>query len=222
MKGMGDEVYAKSLMHKGKKHTYIYIQNEVGLLQLVQMGTIEFHAWQSSISNQGKPDQIIFDLDPDAGIPFEAVKLAAQDIHNRLKKLGLVSFPRLSGGKGIHVVAPIKPEHGWEEIKEFARGFAEIMEREIPGAYVATMSKKKRSGKIFVDFFRNDFSATAIAPFSLRARDGAPVAWPVSWPDLKKYTKASAIQLKNVDAKMIQKAQKVSAEFLGISQTLKL
>lgn len=222
MQGMGDEVYPKSLTHKGRKHTYIYVQNEVGLLQLVQMGTMEFHAWQSSISNQGKPDQIIFDLDPDAGVPFEAVKLAAQDIRNRLKKLGLVSFPRLSGGKGIHVVAPIKPEHGWEEIKEFARHFAETMVREIPGAYVANMSKKRRLGKLFVDFFRNDFSSTAIAPFSLRARAGAPVAWPITWTDLKKYTKASAIQLNNVDDKMIQKAQQVSAEFLNISQTLKL
>jgi len=222
MQGMGDEVYAKSLTHKGKKHTYIYVQNETGLLQLVQMGTMEFHAWQSSISNQGKPDQIIFDLDPDAGVPFEAVKLAAQDIRNRLKQLGLVSLPRLSGGKGIHVVAPIKPEHGWEEIKEFARGFAETMAREIPDAYVATMSKKRRTGKIFVDFFRNDFSATAIAPFSVRARDGAPVAWPIAWSDLKKYTKATAVQLNNVDATMIQKAQKVSAEFLGISQSLTL
>ncbi|MCS6302788.1 MAG: DNA ligase D [Nitrospira sp.] len=222
MQGMGDEVYSRSLTHKGNKHDYIYVQNEVGILQLVQMGTMELHAWQSSISTQGKPDQIIFDLDPDAGVPFEAVKLAAQDIRNRLKRLGLVSFPRLSGGKGIHVVAPIKPEHGWEEIKEFARGFAETMVREIPGAYVANMSKKRRSGKIFVDFFRNDFSATAIAPFSLRARAGAPIAWPVSWTDLKKYKTASAIQLHTIDDKLIQKAQKVSAEFLSISQTLKL
>ena len=220
MQGMGDEIYSRSLTHKGKKHQYLYIQNEVGILQLVQMGTMEFHAWQSSISNQGKPDQIIFDLDPDAGVPFEAVKLAALDIRNRLKKLSLVAFPRLSGGKGIHVVAPIKPEHGWEEIEEFARGFAETMEREIPGAYVANMSKKKRSGKIFVDFFRNDFSATAIAPFSVRARDGAPVAWPITWADLKKYTKASAIQLNNIGSKMIQKAQKASEEFFSISQIL--
>jgi len=229
MKGMGDEVYAKSLIHKGNKHDYIYVQNEVGLLQLdeaprsklrgitelnsedfsegeanpvasygecqVQMGTMEFHAWQSSVSDQGKPDQVIFDLDPDAGVPFEAVKLAALDIRNRLKKLGLVSFPRLSGGKGIHVIAPIKPEHGWEEVKEFARGFAETMARSIPAAYMANMSKKRRSGKIFVDFFRNDFASTAIVPFSLRARDGAPIAWPIRWTDLKKYTTASAMKL---------------------------
>jgi len=222
MKGMGDEVYSKALSHKGKKHDYIYVQNEVGLLQIVQMGTIEFHAWQSSLSHQGKPDQIIFDLDPDAGVPFEAVKLAALDIRNRLKNLNLVSFPRLSGGKGIHVVAPIKPDHGWEEIKEFARGFAETLAREIPAAYVTTMSKKKRTGKIFVDFFRNDFASTAIVPFSLRARDGAPIAWPITWTDLKKYKTASAIQLNNLDAKVIQRAQKVSAEFVRISQTLTL
>ena len=222
MKGMGNQVYSKSLAHKGNKHDYIYVKNEVGLLQLVQMGTIEFHAWQSSLSNQGKPDQIIFDLDPDAGIPFDAVKLAALDIRNRLRKLGLVSFPRLSGGKGIHVVAPIKPEHGWEEIKEFARDFAETMTRDLPVAYVANMSKKKRSGKIFVDFFRNDFSSTAIVPFSLRARDGAPIAWPLSWTDLKKYKTASAIQVHTPDAKLIQKAQKISADFLSVSQTLKL
>ena len=222
MKGMGGEVYAKSLPRKGKKHIYMYVQNEVGLLQLVQMGTMEFHAWQSSLSHQGKPDQVIFDLDPDAGVPFEAVKLAALDIRNRLKQLSLVSFPRLSGGKGIHVVVPIKPEHGWEEIKEFARGFAETLAREIPAAYVANMSKKRRTGKIFVDFFRNDFASTAIVPFSLRARDGAPIAWPITWTDLKKYKTASAIQLNNIDAKVMQRAQKVSAEFVSISQTLKL
>jgi bifunctional non-homologous end joining protein LigD len=222
MKGMGDEVHAKSFTRKGKKHTYIYVKNEVGLLQLVQMGTMEFHAWQSALSHQGKPDQIMFDLDPDAGVPFEAVKLAALDIRNRLKQLGLVSFARLSGGKGIHVVAPIKREHGWEEIKEFAHGFAETLAREVPAAYVANMSKKKRTGKIFVDFFRNDFASTAIVPFSLRARDGAPIAWPITWPDLKNYKKASAIQLNNMDAKVIQRAQKVSAEFQSISQTLKL
>jgi bifunctional non-homologous end joining protein LigD len=222
MTGMGDEVYAKPLTHKGKNHDYMYVQNEVGLLQLVQMGTMEFHAWQSALAHQGKPDQVMFDLDPDAGVPFEAVKLAALDIRNRLKKLSLVSFPRLSGGKGIHVVAPIKPEHGWEEIKEFARYFAETLAREIPAAYVANMSKKKRTGKIFVDFFRNDFASTAIVPFSLRARDGAPIAWPITWTALKKYNTASAIRLTNIDAKLIQKAQKVSAEFLNISQTLRL
>ena len=104
------------------------------ILQLVQMGTMAFHAWQSTLKDKGKPDQIIFDLDPDEGVPFEAVKLAAEDIRNRLKKTGLISFPRLSGGKGIHVVVPIEPDHDWDEVKEFARKFSGHMAREVPDA----------------------------------------------------------------------------------------
>lgn len=222
MKGIGDGVKSKVITHKGTKHEYIFVEDEVGLLQIVQMGTMEFHAWQSKLKDKSNPDQIIFDLDPDDGVPFEAVKMAAEDIRHRLKTLGLVSFPRLSGGKGIHVVAPIKPEHDWEEIKEFARAFSEALAKDAPNAYVANMSKKKRTGKIFIDFFRNDFSSTAIVPFSLRAREGAPIAWPVTWSELKKYKKANAITLKDIDAKMMKSAQKVSAEFLSTSQSLKL
>ncbi|SFM94996.1 DNA ligase D [Nitrosomonas communis] len=222
MEGLGSSVKSKTVTHKVNKHEYIYVEDEVGILQLAQMGTIEFHAWQSTLEHEGKPDQIIFDLDPDEGIPFEAVKLAAEDIRNRLEKVGLVSFPRLSGGKGVHIVVPIKPEHEWDEIKEFTREFSENMAREVPEAYVANMSKKKRAGKIFIDFFRNDFSSTAIVPFSLRARAGASIAWPVTWTELKKYKKANAITLENIDTKLLKNAEKVSAEFLKASQKLKL
>ncbi|PSJ15969.1 DNA ligase D [Nitrosomonas supralitoralis] len=222
MKGVGDSVKSKTVTHKVNKHQYIYVENKVGIVQLAQMGTMEFHAWQSTLKDKGKPDQIIFDLDPDEGVPFEAVKLAAGDIRNRLKKIGLVSFPRLSGGKGVHVVAPIKPDHNWDEVKEFAREFSENMARDVPDAYVANMNKKKRTGKIFIDFYRNDFSSTAIVPFSLRARAGAPIAWPVTWTELKKYKKASAITLKNIDATLLKHAEKVSAEFLKTSQELKI
>ena len=186
------------------------------------MGTMEFHAWQSTLEDKGKPDQIIFDLDPDEGIPFEAVKLAAEDIRNRLKKIDLISFPRLSGGKGVHVVVPIEPDHDWDEVKEFAREFSENMAREVPDAYVANMSKKKRTGKIFIDFFRNDFSSTAIVPLSLRARADAPIAWPVTWAELKKFHQANAITLKNIDSKLLKNAEKISAEFLKASQKLKI
>lgn len=222
MKGMGDAVHSKTITRKGHKHEYLYVKDEVGILQIVQMGTIEIHAWQSQLANKGKPDQIIFDLDPGEGVPFEAVKLAAEDIRNRLKRIGLVSFPRLTGGKGIHIVAPIKPEHEWDDIKDFARGFSEEMASEVPGAYIANMNKKKRTGKIFIDFFRNDFSSTAVVPFSLRAREGAPIAWPITWAELKKSMKASDITLKKLDAKLLKNAQKVSQEFLKTSQRLKL
>ncbi|SOD22328.1 DNA ligase D [Nitrosomonas ureae] len=222
MKGMGSSIKSKTVTHKVNKHEYLYVEDEEGILQLVQMGTMEFHAWQSTLKDKGKPDQIIFDLDPDEGVPFEAVKLAAEDIRNRLKKIGLVSFPRLSGGKGVHVVAPIEPDHDWDEVKEFAREFSENMAREVPDAYVANMSKKKRAGKIFIDFFRNDFSSTAIVPFSLRARAGAPIAWPVTWIELKKDNQANGITLKNIDVKLLKNAEKISAEFLKVSQKLKI
>lgn len=222
MKGMGSSIKSKTVTHKVNKHEYLYVEDEEGILQLVQMGTMEFHAWQSTLKDKGKPDQIIFDLDPDEGVPFEAVKLAAEDILNRLKKIGLVSFPRLSGGKGVHVVAPIEPDHDWDEVKEFAREFSENMAREVPDAYVANMSKKKRAGKIFIDFFRNDFSSTAIVPFSLRARAGAPIAWPVTWIELKKYNQANGITLKNIDVKLLKNAEKISVEFLKVSQKLKI
>jgi bifunctional non-homologous end joining protein LigD len=207
-RGLGKHVKSKSITHKGKKHTYLYIEDETGLMELVQMGTIEFHAWQSHVQTIGKPDQIIFDLDPDDSVPFEAVKLAAEDVRRRLKKHGLDSLPRLTGGKGIHVVADISPELGWDDVKEFARMIAEEMEKEVPAAFVANMSKAKRKGKIFVDFFRNDYSATAIVPFSLRARESAPIAWPISWAELKKQKKASAFTLKSLSKKNLEQAKK--------------
>ncbi len=222
MNGMGDHIKSKKVTHKGEQHEYLYLDDPQGIVQLAQMGTMEFHAWQSRLSSKGKPDQIIFDLDPDEGVPFEAVKLAAEDIRARLKKMKLESFARLSGGKGVHVVVPIKPEHSWDDIKEFARGFAEQMAKDVPEAYVANMSKKKRTGKIFVDFFRNDFSSTAVIPFSLRAREGAPIAWPVSWEDLKKQKKPSAFTIKSVKDGDIKKAQSEIKKFLAKQQHLSL
>ena len=214
MKGMGKNIKSRKITHKGKSHEYIYIEDAIGILQLVQMGTIEFHGWQSTLAHKGKPDQIIFDLDPDPTVPFEAVKLAAEDIRVRLASRKLASFARLSGGKGIHVVVPIRPEHDWGKVKDYARSFAEEMAREAPEAYVANMSKARRKGKIFIDFFRNDFASTAIVPFSLRARAGAPIAWPVSWSDLKKIKQAQEMQLTNINKRDFIKAEKAVQEWL--------
>jgi bifunctional non-homologous end joining protein LigD len=222
MRGMGNFIKGKKLNHKGKAHEYLYVEDAVGLIQLVQMGTIEFHGWQSRLDSKNKPDQIIFDLDPAEDVPFEAVKLAAEDIRGRLKKLKLESFARLSGGKGIHVVVPIKPNYEWDKVKEFARKFSENMAREVPEAYVANMSKGKRKGKIFIDFFRNDFSSTAILPFSLRARENAPLAWPVAWADLKKYKTASAFTLESIKAADIKKAEQEVTRFFTASRSEKL
>ena len=220
MKGMGDRIKSKNIIHKGNAHEYLYVEDEKGLIQLAQMGSIEFHAWQSLVQDKGKPSQIIFDLDPDEKVPFAAVKMAAEDIRRRLKKRGLVSYPRVTGGKGIHVVAPIMADHDWDDIKEWVRDFGEEMEHDLPDVYVANMSKKRRAGKIFIDFFRNDFSATAIAPFSLRARDGARIAWPVSWKELDSLKNPAGFTIDTITKAQIAKAAKISKEFLKTRQKL--
>ena len=168
----------------GGHEDYLYVEDADGLLACVQMGTIEFHGWGSHVETLEQPDRMIFDLDPDAGLDFAAVKKAAADIRRQLADLGLVSFAMLSGGKGVHVVVPLDPGHGWDEHKDFAKRFAEALSLAEPDRYVATMSKAKRKGRIFIDWLRNQRGSTAILPYSVRAREGAPVAVPVGWDEL--------------------------------------
>lgn len=220
MKGGKGHVHGLTVEHNDRKHTYMYIDNPAGLIELTQMGAIEFHGWQSRVEKINKPNQIIFDLDPSEDVPFEAVKLAALDVKNRLENIGLMSFPRLSGGKGIHVVAPVIPQKDWEAVKLFTQNMARQMEDEVPDAYISTMSKKNRKGKIFIDYLRNDFSATAIIPFSLRSRDGAPICVPLTWNDLKKVEKGSAYNLSNISKKMNKSTQRIIEEFWDVRQKL--
>lgn len=168
----------------GGAEDYLYVEDTAGLLACVQMGTIEFHAWGSRASAVEKPDRMIFDLDPDEGLDFAAVKAAALHIHDRLADIGLVSFAMLSGGKGVHVVVPLTPGHSWTAHKDFARRFAEALSLAEPYRFLATMSKAKRTGKIFIDWLRNQRGATAVLPYSVRSRAKAPVAVPVAWREL--------------------------------------
>lgn len=222
MKGMGADIHSKSVTHKGKKHNYLYIEDEKALIELVQMNVIEFHAWQSHVDKVNKPDQIIFDLDPAEDVPFEAVKLAAEDIRRRLKAMKLDSYPRLSGGKGIHVTLAIEPKHSFDQIKTFAQNFAKKMEREMPDVYVANMSKQKRKARIFVDYLRNDYSSTAIAPFSLRARKNAPIAVPITWKELETIKSAANFNISNIDKILNKKTEKLIKEFFDSRQILKI
>ncbi|HEV7336481.1 MAG TPA: DNA ligase D [Bosea sp. (in: a-proteobacteria)] len=164
----------------------LFIRDFDGLAALVQLGTVEIHLWGAKVDAVETPDQVIFDLDPDKGVPIERVREAALTVRNRLDELGFESFLKTSGGKGFHVVMPLKPKSGWDEIKTFARDFAKAMEQAEPKLYTATLSKQARRGRIFVDYLRNGRGATAIAPFSTRARPGAAVAMPVAWEMLEK------------------------------------
>jgi bifunctional non-homologous end joining protein LigD len=162
----------------------LYIRDFDGLAALVQLGTVEIHVWGATIDAIETPDQIIFDLDPDEGVPLERVREAALSIRDRLGELGFTSVLKTSGGKGFHVVIPLKPKADWTEVKGFARDFAKAMEQADPRRYTATLSKKARKGRIFIDYLRNARGATAIAPYSTRARPGAPVAMPIGWEAL--------------------------------------
>lgn len=183
-RGLGPDVHTFPFRHNEKNYEYLYIENESGLLELIQMGAIEIHPWGASIDSIELPDRLVFDLDPAPDVPFGAVKLAAVDVRARLKALGLASNLRCTGGKGLHVWVPLEKGIDWGGLKTFAASVAHQMVKDLPDVYVATMTKAKRTGRIFVDYFRNDYTATAIADYSVRARPGAPVAMPLDWSEL--------------------------------------
>ncbi len=155
-----------------------------GLLALVQSGVLEIHPWGSTLADWERPDTLILDLDPGDGVAWEAVIAAAREIRARLADAGLAAFVKTSGGKGLHVVSPLRPAADWPTAKAFAKGLADAMAADSPDAYVATIAKAKRRGKILVDYLRNQRGATAVAPYSTRARAGAPVSMPLAWEEL--------------------------------------
>jgi len=168
----------------GSVEPYLYVDDADGLLQCVQMGTIEFHGWGSSVADVEKPDRLVFDLDPDEGLGFDEVKKSAAEIKAHLAEIGLVSFAMVSGGKGVHVVVPLTPQAEWPAVKDFADRFCVALAQAEPDRFTATMSKAKRKGKIFLDWLRNQRGATAVMPYTARARAKAPVAVPVTWAEL--------------------------------------
>jgi bifunctional non-homologous end joining protein LigD len=181
----------------GSSEPYLYVIDSDGVLACVQMGTIEFHGWGSHADRLEHPDRLVFDLDPDEGLGFGHVIKAAVEIKGHLAEMGLVSFPLLSGGKGVHVVVPLRPMAHWPEVKDFAQRFAAAMAQAEPDRFTATMSKAKRKGRIFIDWLRNQRGSTAIMPYSVRARPGAPVAAPVAWSELDTIKKADSFTMRD-------------------------
>lgn len=179
----------------GSTKDYLVINSREALVSCAQVGALEVHIWGSRIDRIERPDRLVFDLDPDEAFGFGDLKAAAVDLAEVLRSAGLESFPLLTGGKGIHLVITLERRLDWDGVTAFARGFAAKMEEIDPKRFVASMAKKKRSGKIFIDHFRNQFGATAIAPFSPRAREGAPVAVPVAWDALREIPSAAAFSV---------------------------
>lgn len=175
----------------GQSEPYLYIDTAEGLLTCVQMGTVEFHGWGARIEDVEKADRLVFDLDPDVGLDFEAVRSAAFHFRDILKQVGLATFPMLTGGKGVHVIAPLTPRAKWGEVKDFAHRLAQAVAQRDPDNFTAALAKAQRKGRIFVDYLRNQRGATAVMPYSARAREQAPVAAPVSWKEMETIDKPS-------------------------------
>jgi bifunctional non-homologous end joining protein LigD len=169
----------------GKEEDYLTLNSAEGLLGLAQLGVLEIHPWGSRNDAIEKADRIIFDLDPDTRINWTTLASTAIELRNRLKELKLTSFLKTTGGKGLHVVVPIQPEHEWTAVKQFAHSVALKMERDKPNLYLTKMTKSERTNRIYLDYLRNDRESTAIAPFSPRARNGAPVAVTLDWNELE-------------------------------------
>ncbi len=170
----------------GEAEEYFYIEDAGGLISEAQMGTLEFHTWGSRVETLEQPDVMVFDLDPDEGMALETVRQGVRDIRDILFELSLESYLKTSGGKGYHVVVPLRPAASWDAFHTFARRVAEVMEQKWPDRYTSNVRKASRKGKIFIDWIRNGRGATSVAPYSIRARDGAKVSMPISWEELDK------------------------------------
>ena len=183
----------------GRTEDYLWIADEAGVLACAAADGVEFHGWGSLVADVERPDRLVLDLDPGEGLGFEAVKETALLIRGFLAELGLASFPLLSGGKGVHVVVPLTPVDGWDAVRGFARRICAALAAADPGRFTIALPKAQRKGRIFLDYLRNQRTATAILPWSLRARAGAPVAAPVTWDELVELPGASRFTIEDLD-----------------------
>jgi len=206
---LGGSVASVRLKEKGgMSDDYLYVTDLAGVLELVQMNTLEFHPWGAQVDRPDRPDRLVFDLDPGPGVDWKALIAATRDVRARLLEAGLESFVRLSGGKGTHVVVPIERTVDWPQAKAFCEAFADAMSAHQPLLYLATASKAKRDGRIFIDWLRNARGATSVASWSLRAREGAPVAMPIRWGELGRMKSAAQFDL----AAALRRAKKLKED----------
>lgn len=213
---------AISRIDTGDEKPMMAVKGLDGLLALVQMNVVEIHVWGSRATEIERPDRLIFDLDPGEGVAWEDIKSAAVELRERLQGYGLRSFLKTSGGKGLHVMVPVVPALGWDMAKTFSKAIAKQMAADQPRRYVATMSKAQRAGRIFIDYLRNARGATAVAPYSTRARPGAPVAMPIDWGALRTLTNPAQYTLRSALDHVATRQDDPWAELPHIRQRLKL
>ncbi|HYI40527.1 MAG TPA: non-homologous end-joining DNA ligase [Allosphingosinicella sp.] len=204
----------------GFDEPYLYISDVAGLVAMVQMGVLEMHPWGVKVESPDRADRIVFDLDPAEGLGFEAVVEAAKEVRDRLEALGLISFVKTTGGKGLHVVVPVEATAPWKDVKSFAKGVSAGMAADSPDKYLTKASKADRVGRIFIDYLRNDPTSTAVAPYSTRSRKGAPVAMPIRWEQAKAGLDPCDYTVETVPGLVAKQKSDPWAEMLEVKQAL--
>jgi bifunctional non-homologous end joining protein LigD len=200
--------------------THLAVDSLRGIVYLVQLGVLEIHTWSARRDRLDRPDRMIFDLDPGAGVVTSSVVDAALQLHARLQELGLESYVKTSGGKGLHVVVPLARRSSWEQVHDFSRALAEEMQSRDPRHFTAKAAKAERAGKVYLDFLRNARGATAVAPYSTRALPGAPVSTPVSWSELVEGLDPGELTIRTVPARLERLNSDVWHGFAAQDQTL--
>jgi bifunctional non-homologous end joining protein LigD len=201
----------------GRTEDYLYVESADEIVACAKVQTVEFHGWGSRAGAVETPDRLVIDLDPDPKLGFETVKEAAFQVHRGFEALGLESFALLSGGKGIHIVVPLEPVADWDEVREFAKQFCVALAEAAPERFTVALPKPERRGRIFLDFLRNQRTATAIMPYSARARTGMPVATPVGWDELEAIDSAAAFTIADVE-QLLQRARSRKLKRWGVAE----
>jgi bifunctional non-homologous end joining protein LigD len=215
-----DTVRRVEIAEGGKNVPYGAVHSMAGLLSLVQMGVLEFHIWGSHIDAIEKPDYIVFDFDPDEGLAWERVVEGATTMRQLLEHLGLRSFLKTTGGKGLHVCVPLTRKDGWDEVKAFTKAVSETMVAHDPTRYTSKLPKASRKGKIFIDYLRNGRGATSICAYSTRARADAPVSAPLFWEELDTDVRANTFTVRNLPERLEGLDSDPWADFLKVRQSL--
>lgn len=218
--GSGVPAELKQVPIEGFEEPYLYLEDAQGLVALVQMGVLELHPWNSHVDQPHKPDQVIFDLDPGEGLAFADVVAAAHELRAKLDGMGLTSVPKTTGGKGLHLVVPIRRSYDWPDVKSFAKSVGDAMSREAPEKYLTKQSIAARKGRIYIDYLRNDPTSTAVAPYSTRSREGAPVSVPLTWDEVVPALDPMAFTVRTVPGRVAALKADPWAGIMGLKQRL--
>jgi bifunctional non-homologous end joining protein LigD len=204
----------------GFEEPYLFVRDAKGLVALVQMGVLEIHPWGALNDKPERPDRMVFDLDPGEGLTFADVVAAAREVRATLDSMKLTSFLKTTGGKGLHLVVPIARRYDWQEVKGFAKRAAEKLSKQKPERYLIRMSKAERRGRILIDYLRNDPTSTAVAPYSTRSREGAPVATPLAWEELSETLDPMSFNVRTVPERLKRLRADPWNDIGSISQSL--